>query len=43
MPKQDIDYSNTIFYKISCKDENIKELYIGHTTNYCSMKGMYMI
>ena len=34
MPKQDIDYSNTIFYKISCKDENIKELYIGHTTNY---------
>jgi hypothetical protein len=38
MPKQDIDYSNTIFYKISCKDVNIKELYIGHTTNFVQRK-----
>ena len=38
MPKHDIDYSNTIFYKISCKDEDIKELYIGHTTNFVQRK-----
>ena len=28
------DYSNTIFYKISCKNENISDVYIGHTTNF---------
>ncbi len=28
------DYSNTIIYKICCKDENIKDIYIGHTTNF---------
>ena len=38
MPKQNIDYSNTIFYKIYCKDANIKELYIGHTTNFVQRK-----
>ena len=27
------DYSNSCVYKISCKDENIKEVYIGSTTN----------
>jgi hypothetical protein len=34
MPKVDIDYSNTIFYKIFCKDPAIKELYVGLTTNF---------
>lgn len=34
MPKVDIDYSNTIFYKIFCKDPTIKELYVGLTTNF---------
>jgi hypothetical protein len=34
MPKVEIDYSNTIFYKIFCKDTNIKELYVGLTTNF---------
>ena len=38
MPKQDIDYSNTIFYKIYCKDANVKELYVGHTTNFVQRK-----
>jgi hypothetical protein len=33
MPKVKMDYSNTIIYKIFCKDTNIKEAYIGHTTN----------
>ena len=32
--KTTIDYSTTIIYKITCKDTNIKELYVGHTTNF---------
>ena len=38
MPKVKIDYSNTIFYKIFCKDTSVKELYIGHTTNFVQRK-----
>ena len=38
MPKVCIDYSNTIFYKIYCKDTNVKELYVGHTTNFVQRK-----
>lgn len=28
-----IDYVKTVIYKITCKDKNIKECYVGHTTN----------
>ena len=38
MPKHDIDYSNTIIYKIFCKDSTITDLYIGHTTNFVQRK-----
>ena len=38
MPKVKIDYSNTIFYKIYCKDTNVTDLYIGHTTNFIQRK-----
>jgi len=38
MPKVDIDYSNTIIYKITCKDPNITDLYVGHTTNFVQRK-----
>lgn len=38
MPNVDIDYSNTLFYKISCKDTNITDIYIGHTTNFVQRK-----
>ena len=38
MPKNDIDYSNTIIYKITCKDTIIKEVYVGHTTNFIQRK-----
>ncbi len=38
MPKVEIDYSNTIIYKITCKDPNVKELYVGHTTNFIQRK-----
>ena len=38
MPKREIDYSNTIIYKIICKDQNIKDIYVGHTTNFIQRK-----
>ena len=38
MPKAEIDYSNTILYKIVCKDLKIKDLYVGYTTNYVQRK-----
>lgn len=38
MPKQVIDYSNTIIYKLCCKDPTIKDIYIGHTTNFVKRK-----
>ena len=38
MPKTKIDYSSTLFYMIFCKDTNIKDLYIGHTTNFIQRK-----
>ena len=38
MPKTEIDYSNTIIYKITCKDESCKEVYVGHTTNFVQRK-----
>ena len=33
MPKTAFDYKNSIIYKICCKDHNIKDIYIGSTTN----------
>ena len=38
MPKISIDYSNTVFYKIYCKDINFHDVYIGHTTNFVQRK-----
>ncbi len=38
MPKTDIDYSNTIIYKITCKDPTVKDVYVGHTTNFVQRK-----
>ena len=33
MPRKDIDYSRCIIYKIVCNDFNVKDLYVGHTTD----------
>ena len=41
MPKKEIDYSKTIFYKIVCKDLSIIEKYVGHTTEYTKRKCMH--
>ena len=38
MPKKNSDYSNTVIYKIYCKDENIKDVYVGHTINFTQRK-----
>ena len=38
MPKHEIDYSNTIIYKITCNDSTISDLYVGHTTNFVQRK-----
>jgi hypothetical protein len=32
MPRVPIDYNKTIYYKIYCKDKNIKDVYISYTT-----------
>ena len=34
MPRIDIDYSNTIIYKIACKDLSIKDIYVGSTVQF---------
>ena len=34
MPLKAINYDNTYFYKLCCNDVNIKEIYIGRTTNF---------
>jgi hypothetical protein len=34
MSNQKADYSKTVIYKIQCKDTDISDIYIGHTTCY---------
>jgi predicted GIY-YIG superfamily endonuclease len=41
MPKSKINYDNTYFYKIICKDINIKDIYVGHTTNFIKRKNQH--
>ena len=43
MPKEEIDYSNTIIYKIYCKNENITDFYVGHTTNFIQRKSLHKL
>ena len=38
MPRVEIDYSNTVIYKISCKDQSVSYIYVGHTTNFVQRK-----
>ena len=41
MPRENIDYSNTVIYKLVCNDLNIKDLYVGHTTNFTKRKNRH--
>jgi hypothetical protein len=43
MPKEEIDYSNTIIYKIYCKDPIVNDIYVGHTTNFTKRKYSHKI
>jgi hypothetical protein len=43
MPKFETDYSNTIIYKLCCKNPEIKDIYIGHTTNFTQRKAQHKI
>ena len=38
MPRKPIDYRHTHLYKIVCKDLNIKDCYVGHTTDFTKRK-----
>ena len=38
MPKIPMDYSKTIIYKIVCDDLNVKDCYVGHTTDMTKRK-----
>ena len=38
MPRLPMNYQNTIIYKIVCKDINITDTYVGHTTNFDKRK-----
>ena len=41
MAPQTINYDNTHFYRICCKDLNIKDCYIGHTTDFIRRKSAH--
>jgi hypothetical protein len=43
MPKDVIDYSNTVIYKISCKDTHVSKVYVGYTTNFIQRKYKHKI
>jgi len=43
MPKIESDYSNTIIYKLCCKDPSIKDIYIGHTINFTQRKNSHKV
>jgi len=38
MPKKEIDYANTIMYKIVCNDLSVTDIYVGHTTDFTKRK-----
>ena len=41
MPKNQTDYSNTIIYKLCCKNTLIDDIYIGHTTHFINRKNQH--
>jgi hypothetical protein len=41
MPKLPTDYSKTCIYKIVCKDINITDCYVGHTTDFRKRKNRH--
>ena len=38
MPRHTINYDNVCFYKIVCQDLSVKDVYVGHTTDFATRK-----
>ena len=38
MPRKAIDYQKVIIYKLVCNDLTVKDLYVGHTTDFTNRK-----
>jgi hypothetical protein len=41
MSKTDIDYANTVIYKITCRDTSVTDVYVGHTVNFVQRQGAH--
>ena len=41
MPRNSIDYSKCVIYKIVCKDFSIKDLYVGSTTDFVKRRSVH--
>ncbi len=41
MPRNEIDYSKTIIYKIVCNDLTITDCYVGSTTDFKTRKAAH--
>ena len=41
MPRKEINYDNTKVYKIVCNDLNIRNCFVGSTTNFTKCKSQY--
>ena len=41
MPRLPIDYTKTIIYKLCCKDPDVLEIYVGHTTHLVNRKNQH--
>ena len=41
MPPNTINYSNTHFYKLCCKDPDVLDIYVGHTTDFANRKSIH--
>jgi hypothetical protein len=41
MPKKDMDYSSCLIYKLVCNNLNVKDCYVGHTTNFKQRKSLH--
>ena len=41
MPKESINYENTVIYKIVCRDLSVEDVYVGHTTNFAKRKNQH--
>jgi hypothetical protein len=41
MPRKEINYTNTVIYKIVCNDLTVTDLYVGHTTDFTKRKNAH--